>query len=285
MSMKISLIIIGVLILVSQITFAQTPCGPQDDGSYILCSPIPGMPLRVTDVGSYVGNIYRFALMIGGIIVFARIVYGGLKYIFSAGNVTAKSDARDVITQAIWGLTLLLGAFLILNTVNPNLIKLKEPGISQVEYLPDVPFDSPSDLKENQWLEMREQTKIEFINDEVKSRLTLDLLNEQRRIETDPQRIKQLDQEIIQARQDFLMSSDIRINSELHDVNNKIKDLEGKKGATTDPNAGIWSKSGSTVYNLFTKGRFSGLSYLEEVDLENAYERRAVLKSQLEKNE
>ncbi|HXC61359.1 MAG TPA: hypothetical protein VNV63_01675, partial [Nitrospiria bacterium] len=36
--------------------------------------------------GTYVNTFYQFALMIGGIIAFGAIVFGGVKYMTSAGN-------------------------------------------------------------------------------------------------------------------------------------------------------------------------------------------------------
>ena len=65
--------------------------------------------------------------MIAGLTAFGAIVYGGINYILSAGNVTNQQDAKDQITQAIVGLLLLLGAYLILYTINPSLVSLTNP--------------------------------------------------------------------------------------------------------------------------------------------------------------
>ena len=46
----------------------------------------------------------------------------------TSGAIDQKNRGRDLITSAIWGLVLLLGAFIILNTVNPELTDLSEPG-------------------------------------------------------------------------------------------------------------------------------------------------------------
>ena len=65
--------------------------------------------------------------MIVGLFAFGGIVYGALKYILSAGNVGSQQDAKDQITQAVLGLVLLLGAFIILYTINPSLTLLRNP--------------------------------------------------------------------------------------------------------------------------------------------------------------
>lgn len=140
--------LIGLMGLVGLIASAQAPqfttqetarCGPQSDGSYVLCEVIPGFPEKFGGAGrsaitDFLGALFLYSLMIGGIVVFLRIIYGGLMYIFSGGNPSKQIDARDIIWQAIWGLALLLGSYLILNTINPDLVSLREPeapGITQ----------------------------------------------------------------------------------------------------------------------------------------------------------
>jgi hypothetical protein len=72
-------------------------------------------------------NVYNFALMLGGILAFGMIVFGAVKYTMSGGNPSGQSDARDVITQALLGLLLLMGAFIVLNLINPELTRLNLP--------------------------------------------------------------------------------------------------------------------------------------------------------------
>ncbi len=74
--------------------------------------------------GGYVKNFYQFALFIGGILAFAVIVYGGIKRAISAGNPSATSEANEWIKSALLGLLLLASAYLILFTINPNLVDL-----------------------------------------------------------------------------------------------------------------------------------------------------------------
>ena len=69
-------------------------------------------------------NIFNLALMVSGILAFGAVIYGAFMYTFSAGNPGMQSDARDQILQAFLGLALLLGSYLILNTINPNLTRI-----------------------------------------------------------------------------------------------------------------------------------------------------------------
>lgn len=83
-----------------------------------------------------VANFYEFALMAAGILAFGAIVYGALRRVTSVGNPSAISEANDWITSALLGLLLLLGAYLVLNTINPELVTLELPRLEKVGGIP-----------------------------------------------------------------------------------------------------------------------------------------------------
>ena len=94
--------------------------------------PCVGSKCRpITGPADYILRIYQFGLMIAGLAGFGAIVYGGLKYTLSAGNISSQQDAKETITQALLGLALLLGAVLILTTIDPKLSVLKNPATTQ----------------------------------------------------------------------------------------------------------------------------------------------------------
>ena len=98
---------------------------------------LPG-PHSVAAAGpvAIVANVYEFAFLLGGLLAFGSILYGAIKYIISRGNPSGQSDAKDAITQAFLGLLLLLGAYLILATVNPDLVTLKLPTLEPLKERP-----------------------------------------------------------------------------------------------------------------------------------------------------
>ncbi|EKD49460.1 MAG: hypothetical protein ACD_63C00137G0001, partial [uncultured bacterium] len=55
-------------------------------------------------------------------------------YAASAGNNAAISSAKETITSAIIGLVIVLFTYLILGTVNSNLITLKDPAIKDIDF-------------------------------------------------------------------------------------------------------------------------------------------------------
>jgi len=77
-----------------------------------------------------VSSLFAFLLAIAGIAAFVMIVFGGVKYLASAGDPSKMKDAKDQIFAAILGLIILFSSWMILNTINPNLVELREPGES-----------------------------------------------------------------------------------------------------------------------------------------------------------
>ncbi|KKU14616.1 hypothetical protein A3A20_02700 [Candidatus Wolfebacteria bacterium RIFCSPLOWO2_01_FULL_45_19] len=121
---------------------------------YTLQIELPGTELqRGTSPGlaQYIGGIYLFALTIAGITAFGVIVFGAIEYILSAGMPSKRQDAIDRITQAMFGLILLFAAYLVLNTINPELVQIaaneqRLKGIFKPLNFQDQQQQTPSDF-------------------------------------------------------------------------------------------------------------------------------------------
>lgn len=72
---------------------------------------------------AFISSIYSFALTIVGIVIFVRILYAGFLLLTAAGNASKITDAKTKITNAVVGTILLFAAYLILNVINPDLVK------------------------------------------------------------------------------------------------------------------------------------------------------------------
>jgi hypothetical protein len=70
----------------------------------------------------YVKYIFTFVVAISGLVVFGSMIYAGFRYATSAGNPTTITDAKDRIISAIIGMIVILSSYLLLNTVNPQLV-------------------------------------------------------------------------------------------------------------------------------------------------------------------
>jgi hypothetical protein len=100
-----------------------------------ISTAIPGMTSDVTTStapGEFVSGFYQFALMIGGVLAFGAVVYGGVLYAASAGNPSKQSEGKEWIKSAIFGLLLLAAAYLVLYTINPNLVNLGLPTLQSI---------------------------------------------------------------------------------------------------------------------------------------------------------
>ncbi|MFC1787754.1 pilin [Patescibacteria group bacterium] len=95
--------------------------------------PIGGKELitQVDDLGNYIDFMYQFLLGIATTIAIVLIMVGGLQYVLSAGSGDV-SKAKERIKNSMIGLVLLMGAYLILFTVNPDLVKLTVPQLPMV---------------------------------------------------------------------------------------------------------------------------------------------------------
>jgi hypothetical protein len=94
---------------------------------------------QTSDYGEYIGVAYKWLVGAASIIAIVFIMIGGLQYAVAGGHGDV-AGAKKRILNAVVGLVLLLSTWLILYTVNPNLLKLEVPRfplIRQVELLGD----------------------------------------------------------------------------------------------------------------------------------------------------
>jgi len=98
--------------------------------NYHLMVPLPtasGTVTEVEGITDYIKTIYLFAMGIAGVLAMALIVVGGFQWLTATGNTGTISQAKARINNALLGLAVLLLAYLLLNTINPALVNLKEP--------------------------------------------------------------------------------------------------------------------------------------------------------------
>lgn len=105
-----------------------------------LSQPIDGVSV-VSDFGNYIAVVYRYAIGLAGTATVIMIVYGGFLYLLgSAASDVGKG--KQIIQDAIIGLLLVLGAYTILATVNPNTLNLKVPELKVISNV-GLPQNAP----------------------------------------------------------------------------------------------------------------------------------------------
>ncbi|MBN2853945.1 hypothetical protein JXK06_00180 [Patescibacteria group bacterium] len=90
--------------------------------------------LVVSDLlARYLKAIYDYGIMIGGILAALMLMAGGLIWLTSGGDSGKVSKAKDIIAGSITGVVLLMGAYFILNTINPDLVEMKGLKMIQIQ--------------------------------------------------------------------------------------------------------------------------------------------------------
>jgi hypothetical protein len=139
--------------------------GGYTDGCYELLAPIPGIDAQYTDgdgnvrdsgfieedgrqfvdtnkiqLGDYINQVFRIALGILMVIAVIMIIIAGVEYM-TVESMFGKSAAKGRITNALTGLIIGLGIFLILSTINPKLLEVnfgKDLKVLTIEMKNDV---------------------------------------------------------------------------------------------------------------------------------------------------
>ncbi len=77
------------------------------------------------NIAIFVKYIYEWGIALGGVATFIAFVIAGFQYITSIGNPQTMKDAMDRIKSAVFGLVMLLSAYVLLGTINKELTTFK----------------------------------------------------------------------------------------------------------------------------------------------------------------
>lgn len=88
------------------------------------------------NLSQYLNSAFKIALVAAAMLAAGRITYAGRLYMTS-DVWTNKEKAKSVLTDAIVGLIILLGIYLILGQINPDLLNLNVNNIvAPADYVP-----------------------------------------------------------------------------------------------------------------------------------------------------
>lgn len=95
---------------------------------------VPGVspPVGQVTVSRYIYYIYTAAIALGGLVALGSIIIGGFRYLTSTGNPGAMADARERIFYGILGLLILLGSYVLLREINPEILSVVMPPMQGV---------------------------------------------------------------------------------------------------------------------------------------------------------
>ncbi len=86
----------------------------------------------VQGIGGYINAFYQWILGAAALFAVIMMMVGAIQYMMSGGSSSGVGEAKKRIFGALIGLVILLGAYVMLNTVNPQLLSLRLPAIPKV---------------------------------------------------------------------------------------------------------------------------------------------------------
>ena len=85
--------------------------------------PIKDGQVSIPWLAQYISAVYRYLMGASVIVAIIMVMYGGFRYTMGAAMGDAKAG-KKIITDAIMGLIVLMAGYVILETINPRLVKL-----------------------------------------------------------------------------------------------------------------------------------------------------------------
>lgn len=105
---------------------------------------IPCISCKYATSASPVGiiaNFYELAIAFSGVLALGMIIYAGILRVTNASNPGKVGASNEIIYNALLGIVLLFGSYILLNTINPQLTKLELPALTKIE----VPVSATTD--------------------------------------------------------------------------------------------------------------------------------------------
>lgn len=76
-----------------------------------------------TNIALYLSGAIKLLIALGAALAVLFAIIGGVKYVAASINPSAKSDAIEDVQHALIGLAIILTSYLLLNSINPNLVR------------------------------------------------------------------------------------------------------------------------------------------------------------------
>jgi hypothetical protein len=112
-------------LVIAVLFFALHPHGTLAAGTYENQENIPGASAKATDFITYMKQVIGFGYAVIGILAMFMLCIGAYQYLMAAGNLAKAESAKNTISSALLGLVLGVMSWVILYTINPDLVDLK----------------------------------------------------------------------------------------------------------------------------------------------------------------
>ena len=121
------LLLLFILVTTGPLDAYAAPCPPSPNG-FIPLACTDGSKLEATykseGLSAYINQLFVMAISVAAMAAVLRLVYAGYIYMGSSGMWGSKAKAKEIMNEVALGLLLLLAVYLILNQINPDILKL-----------------------------------------------------------------------------------------------------------------------------------------------------------------
>ena len=141
---------------------ATNTAPPNTKTTYTLLQPLPGLEganqtidtkanpdTNPCPLGNYLNIMIKLFFGICGVLAVIMIVMGGIEYMTS-DLISSKEAGKESIRNAVLGLLLALGSYLILNTINPDLLNICLNALPKAEMTMTEAPPTSSDFNPNE---------------------------------------------------------------------------------------------------------------------------------------
>ena len=144
----------------TQIAFTQTANAQAANPTptYTLLEPLPCIPsstvncgtagqtIKTVNINQYTQYAFNLFIALAAVAAVVMMTIGGIEYMTSV-SVGGKAQGLKKVSNAIWGLVLVLCAYLILKTVNPQLVNVSGALVPTIS--PNTSNVNPNSLLNN----------------------------------------------------------------------------------------------------------------------------------------
>lgn len=117
LSLFLSYLVSTLLLLIPTVVFGA-------EGAFVpLTNDLPSVIADQRSLPSMLNGLYTLSIALAAILAVIMIAIGGFEYMGSE-SYSSKEKGKERVRSALIGLGLILGAVLILNTINPNLTNM-----------------------------------------------------------------------------------------------------------------------------------------------------------------
>lgn len=127
--------VIAASLVVPAIAFAQTPTttsatttavSGNSDNTFTALTQIPQIDniASADNFSAFINTLYKICIGVGSVLAVLMIMYAGVLFMTSSGSVQGNEKAKKYISNAIFGLVLILTPTIVFGIINPSILNI-----------------------------------------------------------------------------------------------------------------------------------------------------------------